>query len=162
MAKGLTNGAVPMGAVAAANFVHDSIVNGAAAGIELFHGYTYSAHPLAAAAGLATLAVYEDEQLFARAARLAPIWEDAIHSLADVGGIIDIRTCRTRRRDRAGTEGGRARCARQSGVPPSVRRRPANRVTGDIIALSPPLIASEAQVDEIAERLRAAIIATID
>jgi beta-alanine--pyruvate transaminase len=161
IAKGLTNGAVPMGAVAAANFVHDSIVNGAAPGIELFHGYTYSGHPLAAAAGLATLAVYEHEQLFARAARLAPIWEDAIHSLADVGGIIDIRTCGLV----AGIElapntdapGARGKAVFHRAFDDGLL----TRVTGDIIALSPPLIASEAQVGEIAERLRAAIIATI-
>src|SRR5215218_7999438 len=75
LAKGLTNGAVPMGAVAARRAVHDAVVDGAPPGIELFHGYTYSAHPLACAASLATLALYEDEGLFARAAELAPYWD---------------------------------------------------------------------------------------
>ncbi len=159
LAKGLTNGAVPMGAVAAANFVHDGIVDNAAPGIELFHGYTYSGHPLACAAALATLRVYEDEQLFAASARLAPVWAEAIHSLADIGGIVDIRTC--------GFVAGVEFAALPDGVGAKGRKvfhRAFDdgllvRASGDTIALSPPLIASEAQVGEIADRLRAAIVA---
>ncbi|MBV9841991.1 MAG: aminotransferase class III-fold pyridoxal phosphate-dependent enzyme [Sphingomonadaceae bacterium] len=159
MAKGLTNGAVPMGAVAAAGFVHDAIVDNAAPGIELFHGYTYSGHPLAAAAGLATLEIYEGEGLFERAAALAAPWADAIHGLRDLPNVIDIRTCGFV----AGIEFG----ASSEGA--GVRARKIFhhafdggllvRATGDIIALSPPLICTEAQIGEIADRLRAAILA---
>ena len=91
MAKGLTNAAVPMGAVAVSRAVHDAIVEGASEGIELFHGYTYSGHPLAAAAGLATLALYKAEGLFNRAAELGDYWENAVHSLKGKRHIIDVR-----------------------------------------------------------------------
>src|SRR5579862_9827322 len=91
MAKGLTNGSVPMGAVASANFIHDTIVNGAAPGIEFFHGYTYSGHPLAAAAGVATLELYREEGLFERAAGLIPYWQEAVHRLYGFPGVIDVR-----------------------------------------------------------------------
>jgi len=90
-AKGLTNGAVPMGAVAVRRAIYDGIVNSAAGGIEFFHGYTYSGHPLAAAAGLATLDVYQQEGLFERAASLAGYWEDAVHALRGLPRVIDLR-----------------------------------------------------------------------
>src|SRR4029077_18904503 len=91
LAKGLTNASVPMGAVAADDKIYRAIVDSAAPGIELFHGYTYSGHPLAAAAGLATLEVYAEEGLFARAAALAPAWADAVHALKGRPHVIDVR-----------------------------------------------------------------------
>ncbi len=92
MAKALTNGAIPMGAVAVRDDIYDTVTGAAAAGgVELFHGYTYSAHPAACAAGIATLKIYRDEELFERAAGLAGYFEDAVHSLADHGLIADIR-----------------------------------------------------------------------
>jgi beta-alanine--pyruvate transaminase len=154
MAKGLTNGAAPMGAVAASREVYDAIVDGAAPGIEFAHGYTYSGHPLAAAAGLAALDVYEDEGLFARAAALSGVWQEAVHTLRDERLVTDIRNlglvAGVELVSRPGAAGARAtevfqRCF-DSGL--------LIRVTGDIIALSPPLIVSEAQIDEIVDRLR--------
>jgi beta-alanine--pyruvate transaminase len=153
MAKGLTNGAVPMGAVAASRDVHDTIVDRAAPGIEFAHGYTYSAHPLAAAAAIATLDVYAHEQLFSRAARLASIWEEAIHALADRKHVIDIRNfglvAGIELAPREGAPGARAteifqRCFDEGLL---------IRVTGDTIALSPPLIIDEEQIAEIAARI---------
>ena len=90
-AKGLTNGAVPMGAVGVRDFVHDMIVDASAGGIEFFHGYTYSGHPLAAAAGLATLNIYAEEGLFQRAGDLAPLWQEQVHRLGKLANVIDIR-----------------------------------------------------------------------
>jgi beta-alanine--pyruvate transaminase len=158
MAKGLTNGAVPMGAVAASRNVHDTIVNAATPGIEFFHGYTYSAHPLATAAGIATLDVYAEEQLFERAAGLAKHWEDAVHSLADGPHVIDVRNlglvAGIEFAPRDGAAGARAtevfqRCFNQGYLV---------RATGDIIALSPPLIITESQIDELMAGLRSVLL----
>jgi beta-alanine--pyruvate transaminase len=153
MAKGLTNAAVPMGAVAVSRHVHDAIVEGGPDGIELFHGYTYSGHPLAAAAGIATLDIYKSEGLFERAADLSGSWEDAVHSLKDKRHVIDIRNvgivAGIEIEARAGAVGKRAmevfhRCF-DTGL--------LIRVTGDIIALSPPLILEKAHIDEMIGRI---------
>jgi beta-alanine--pyruvate transaminase len=153
MAKGLTNGAVPMGAVAVRKGIYDAFMQGPPDAIELFHGYTYSGHPLAAAAGLATLAVYEEEGLFARAKTLAPKWEAALHSLKSARNVIDIRNIglmgAIELSPRAGEAGARGFAAFLKAWETGLLIR----VTGDIIALSPPLIISEAQIDEIVERL---------
>ena len=112
VAKGMTNGAVPMGAVGVRHEIYDTIVNATQAGIEFFHGYTYSGHPLASAAGLATLKLYKDEGLFERAAELAPYWEDAVHSLRGLPHVIDIRNLGLVAGDRARVarrKAGRAR-----------------------------------------------------
>ena len=90
-AKGLTNGVIPMGAVLTTGAIHDAFMTGPEHLIELFHGYTYSGNPIAAAAGLATLETYAEEGLFERAAALAPAWQEAIHSLRDCPHVIDIR-----------------------------------------------------------------------
>jgi beta-alanine--pyruvate transaminase len=149
MAKGLTNGAVPMGAVAASRSVHDTIVDGAADGIELFHGYTYSGHPLAAAAGIATLDLYRDEDLFGRARLLEAKWEEAVHSLRGVRHVIDLRNFGLV----AGIElAPRAGAPRQRGTELFQACFDAGllvRATGDTIALSPPLIVDEAQIDSM-------------
>jgi len=153
LAKGLTNGSVPMGAVAARREIYDTIIENAAPGIEFFHGYTYSGHPLAAAAGLATLEVYREEGLYERASGLAQAWEDAAHSLADCPHVVDVRNlglvAGIELRPREGKPGERAmeifRRAFDAGL--------LIRVTGDIIALSPPLIVSESQIGEIFETL---------
>ena len=149
-AKGLTNGCVPMGAVFAKQGIYDTFMDKAPEGtIELFHGYTYSGHPLAAAAGLATLDLYKEEGLFERAAELAPYWEDAVHSLKGVGPVIDLRNLGII----AGIE--------LEGIPgkPTARAMEAFgkaydkglliRTTGDIIALSPPLILEKSHIDEM-------------
>jgi len=159
LAKGLTNAAVPMGAVAASRAVHDGIVDGAgdAPGIELFHGYTYSAHPLACAAALATLDVYADEGLFARARGLESHWEAALHALQGLPHVIDVRNhglvAGIELASIPGQPGARGqalfRAMFDSGL--------LIRVTGDIIALSPPLIVTPAQIDEIAGRIAAGL-----
>jgi beta-alanine--pyruvate transaminase len=160
MAKGLTNGSVPMGAVATADFIHDTIIDAAASGIEFFHGYTYSGHPLAAAAGVATLDLYREEGLFERAAELIPYWADAVHRLEGLPGVIDIRDCGfiagIEFAARNGQPGARGKAVFHRAFDDGLL----TRMSGDIIALSPPLIASEAQIDEIVERLGAAITAT--
>ena len=90
-AKGITSGTVPMGAVLTRDIVRDAFMQGPPDAIEFFHGYTYSGHPLATAAANAALDVYENENLFARVRELEPIWEDALHSLADKPHVIDVR-----------------------------------------------------------------------
>jgi beta-alanine--pyruvate transaminase len=155
MAKGLTNAAVPMGAVAVSRQVHDDVVEGAADGIELFHGYTYSGHPLACAAAIASLDLYRDEGLFERAAELESYWAEAAHSLRGKPHIIDIRTIGLI----AGIE-----LQPREGVPTKRAMELFHacfdngllvRATGDIIALSPPLIVEKAQIDEMFGRIGA-------
>ena len=150
MAKGITNASVPMGAVAVRGGIYDTIVNATEQGIEFFHGYTYSGHPLACAAGLATLGVYRDEGLFERAASLAPYFEEAVHSLRGARHVVDIRNlgivAGIELASRPGKVGARAfevftRCFNDENV--------LIRTTGDIIALSPPLIVEKAQIDQI-------------
>ena len=149
-AKGLNSGTVPMGAVFVRAGIYDTVVNGAPEGaIELFHGYTYSAHPLACAAALAAQNVYRDENLFGRAAELEPYWQDAAHSLNGSPHVIDVRNiglvAGVELASRPGKVGARAfdvfLKAFEKGL--------LIRTTGDTIALSPPLIISKAQIDEI-------------
>ncbi len=149
MAKGFTNGAVPMGAVGVRRGVYEAVMESSPSGIELFHGYTYSGHPLASAAGLATLDVYKSEGLFERAASLAPYWEDAVHALRSAPGVIDVRNWGLV----AGIE-----LEPRSGAPGKLghdtfircfERGIMIRVTGDTIALSPPLIIEKAEIDEL-------------
>jgi beta-alanine--pyruvate transaminase len=153
VAKGLTNAAVPMGAVIASNAVYNTIVDNAAPGIELFHGYTYSAHPLAVAAALASLDIYESEGLFARAAGLESYWEEAVHGLKGLPNVIDIRNiglvAGIELASRPGKPGERAMAVFHHCFDNGLLIR----VTGDIIALSPPLIVSKEQIDEIMEKL---------
>ena len=150
IAKGLTNGTVPMGAVIVGRGIYDAIINAAPPGaIELFHGYTYSGHPLATAAAEASLDVFEEEKLFERAQRLAPYFENAVHSLREMPHVVDIRNmglvAGIELEPRPGKPTERAfrtflRCY-EKGV--------LIRTTGDIIALSPPLIISEREIDEL-------------
>lgn len=150
MAKGITNGTVPMGAVAARQSVHDAIVDAGAEGaIELFHGYTYSGHPLAAAAACATLDLYRSEGLFERAAQLAPYFENAIHALKDLPGVNDIRNLGLvggiELASRPGKPGARAAEVFAKCFDKGVMVR----YTGDILAFSPPLIIEQAQIDTL-------------
>jgi beta-alanine--pyruvate transaminase len=153
LAKGLTNAAVPMGAVGVRAGIYEAVTEGAAAGIEFFHGYTYSAHPLAVAAGAATLQLYADEDLFARAAGLEGRWEDAVHSLKGAPHVKDVRNlglvAGIELEPRAGAPGKRAAEVFQMCFDEGVLVR----VTGDIVALSPPLIISPAQIDELVGRI---------
>jgi len=148
-AKGMTNATVPMGAVFIKDSIFEAFMQQGGEGIELFHGYTYSGHPLACAAGIATLETYEEEGLLTRAAGLAKHWEDAAHALKGAPHVADIRNCglmaAIELEPRAGQPGKR-------GYEVFVKAFEAGvliRVTGDTIALSPPLIVERAQIDRL-------------
>ena len=148
-AKGLTNGAIPMGAVFASRKVHDALMHGPENAIELFHGYTYAGHPAACAAGIATLDIYRDEGLMTRAVELQDAWHDAMHSLKGLPNVIDIRTigliAGIELQSRDGAIGARA----YDVFVDCFEKGLLIRVTGDIIAFSPPLIAEEKHFGEI-------------
>jgi beta-alanine--pyruvate transaminase len=160
-AKGITNGTVPMGAV----FVRDEIfrifMQGPEGAIEFFHGYTYSGHPIACAAGIATLETYADEGLLTRAGELAGYWENAVHALQGLPHVIDLRNLGlmagielAARPDAPGKRAFEAfvKCFEQGVL---------IRVTGDIVALSPPLIVEKPQIDRIFETL-SGVLKTLD
>jgi len=153
---------VPMGAVFARKGLYETFMQGPEKAIELFHGYTYSAHPLACAAAIATLDVYRDEGLLTRAAQLEAHWEQAMHSLADCPNVIDVRNIgligAIELAPRAGAPGTRAFDAFTRAFHDEDLLI---RVTGDIIAMSPPLIVSASQIDEIVTRLRR-VLTTLD
>ena len=157
MAKGLTNAAVPMGAVACADFIYAAVVDGAPAGIELFHGYTYSGHPLASAAAIATLDLHRTDDLPGRARAMEDYFARAVHNLRSEPNVIDVRNLglvagiELQPREAKPTERATRvfqRCF-DNGV--------LIRTTGDIIALSPPLIVEQRHVDRIVETIAEAI-----
>ncbi len=149
VAKGITNGCVPMGAVFARQQIHDVFMNGPEHLIEFFHGYTYSAHPLACAAAIGTLDTYADDDLLTRAAKIGPAFENALHGLKGLPGVIDIRNI--------GLVGG----IELEPIPGAPGKRAFDvflecwergvliRTTGDTIALSPPLIIEQSHIDQI-------------
>jgi len=160
-AKGLTNGSVPMGAVFVSDKVHEAFMQGPEGMIDLFHGYTYSGHPLACAAALGALDTYEEEGLFEKAIELGDYWELGMHSLRGLPNVIDIRNFgligAVELAPREGAVGARGfevftRCFHDHDL--------LIRTTGDVIALSPPLILQRVHIDQIVERLGAAIRAT--
>jgi beta-alanine--pyruvate transaminase len=150
-AKGLTNGTVPMGAVVVRQDIHDTFMDAAPENtIEFYHGYTYTGHPLASAAAVAAIDVYRNEQLFERAAGMAPYFEDAAHSLRGLPYVKDVRNlglvCGIELEGIPGKAAARAfdvflKCFWDKGV--------MIRTTGDILALSPPLIIEKSQIDQI-------------
>ncbi|MDO8912652.1 MAG: aspartate aminotransferase family protein [Phenylobacterium sp.] len=148
-AKGLTNGVIPMGAVFVRRAVHDAVVQGPEGAIEFFHGYTYSGHPVACAAGLAVLEIYAREELFGRVAALAPLWEAALHALRAAPHVIDIRNVglmgAIELSPRDGAPGARGYEVLVSALKAGLLVR----ATGDTIALSPPLIISQAEIDKL-------------
>ena len=148
-AKGITNGALPMGAVFAHRKVHDAIVQGPPAAIEFFHGYTYSGHPVACAAAIASLEIYRRDGLFTRVKSLAGPWEDSLHALRGKPNVIDIRNIGLMgaielapRLDAPGARGYEV-------LVKALKAGLLVRATGDIIALSPPLIVSEAEIGKL-------------
>jgi beta-alanine--pyruvate transaminase len=156
-AKGLTNGVIPMGAVLVSAEIHDAFMDGPEHVIEFFHGYTYSGNPVASAAGLATLETYKEEGLLTRGADLAKTWEDALHSLRGEPHVIDVRNIglvgAVELEPIAGSPTKRAfsaflRCFDDGYL---------IRTTGDIIAMSPPLIVSESQIGELIDGVRTAL-----
>lgn len=152
-AKGLTNGVVPMGAVLVSRKIHDAMMRGPEEQIELFHGYTYSGHPIACAAGLATLEIYADEGLLTRANDLTDQWQSAIYGLKGLPNVVDIRAlgllAGIELRPRDGAPGARA----YDVFVDCFERGLLIRITGDIVALSPPLIVSRTEVDKIVDIL---------
>ena len=160
-AKGLTNGVIPMGAVLTTGAIHDAFMTGPEHMIELFHGYTYSGTPIAAAAGLATLETYAEEGLFERAAELAPYWQEALHSLKGARHVIDIRNegliGAVELEPIAGQPTRRAFQAFLDAYDAGILIR----TTGDIIAMSPPLIISKEQIDALVGTL-GTVLAKLD
>lgn len=154
VAKGLTNGAVPMGAVFVRDGIYQTFMDSPTAGIEFFHGYTYSGHPLACAAAAATLDIYERDGLFHQAQAMAPFWQDAIHSLKGSPHVIDLRNlglvAGIELASRPGQPGQRGFDCFQACYGKGLLIR----VTGDIIALSPPLIINQAQIEQIVSTIR--------
>lgn len=160
-AKGLTNGVIPMGAVFVTAEIHDAFMQGPEHMIEFFHGYTYSGNPIASAAALGTLDTYRDENLLTRAAEIAPYWEEKLHSLRDCPNVIDIRNL------------GLIGAIELKPIDGEPTKRAFNaflnayndglliRTTGDIIALSPPLIITHAQIDELFDKLRKVLMTNI-
>jgi beta-alanine--pyruvate transaminase len=160
-AKGITSGAVPMGGVIVRKGIYDAFMRGPEHVVELFHGYTYSAHPLACAAGLATLDVYREEDLFARAKKLEATWIDAAMGLKGLPGVLDIRAVGlvagidlASRPDAVGKRGFEIM---DSGFN---QEEITLRAVGDTLALTPPLIMTEGQIDEIFDKV-AKLIRTV-
>ncbi len=160
-AKGLTNGVIPMGAVFVTAEIHDAFMTGPDHMIEFFHGYTYSGNPIASAAALGTLDTYRDENLLTRATEIAPYWEEKLHSLRDCPNVIDIRNL------------GLIGAIELKPIDGEPTKRAFNaflnayndglliRTTGDIIALSPPLIITHEQIDELFDKLRKVLMNNI-
>jgi beta-alanine--pyruvate transaminase len=153
-AKGVTSGTVPMGGVIVSKDIFQAYMTGPPSAIEIFHGYTYSAHPLACAAGVATLQLYKDEDLFARAAKMAPKFEAALHSLKGTRHVIDVRN--------QGLVGG-VELAARPGAPGArgfetylkcYEKNILIRSTGDVMAMAPALIVEESQIDQIVQTLK--------
>jgi beta-alanine--pyruvate transaminase len=157
-AKAVNSGTVPMAGVIVRKGIHDAFMKGPEHAVEFFHGYTYSAHPLACASALAAQDIYRDEKLFERARALEPKWADAVMSLKGLPNVLDIRTLGlvaaidlASRPDAFGQRGYEAmeRAFHDIGV--------MFRVTGETIALTPPLIVSEDQIGEIVDKVGRAI-----
>ena len=160
-AKGVTSGTVPMGGVIASSEIHDAFMVGPPHMVEFFHGYTYSAHPLACASGIATLQLYEDDGLFGRAREMSSYFEDALHSLRDAKHVIDVRNLGLM---------GAVELAPREGMPTArafdaflkaFDKGVLIRTTGDIIALSPALIVEKEHIDRIVTTIRD-VLATVE
>jgi beta-alanine--pyruvate transaminase len=153
-AKGVSNGVIPMGAVFVKKEVHDAFMTGPEHLIEFFHGYTYSGNPIASAAALGTLDTYKEEGLLTRGAELAPYWEDALHSLKDAPHVIDIRNIGLVGAIELEPIAGQPTKRAFSAFLKAFEKGFLIRTTGDIIALSPPLIIEKSQIDELVSGLR--------
>lgn len=157
VAKGITNGVLPMGGVFVKREVHDALMTGPDSAIEFFHGYTYSGHPVACAAGLATLDIYEREGLLTRASTIAQHFEDAVHSLKGKPNVIDIRNlglmAAVELAPHATGPGKRG----YDVLVDAFNNGLLVRTAGDVVVLSPPLVIETAEIDEIVEKLGASI-----
>jgi beta-alanine--pyruvate transaminase len=153
-AKGVTNGVVPMGAVFVKKAIYDAFMNGPEHMIELFHGYTYSGNPIASAAALGTLDTYEEEGLLTRASELAGYWADALHSLVGLPHVIDVRNCGLIGAIELEPIKGEPTKRAFTAFLESYEKGVLIRTTGDIIALSPPLIVQKSEIDTIVDTLK--------
>jgi beta-alanine--pyruvate transaminase len=153
-AKGLTNGVIPMGAVLTTGAVHDAFMAGPEHMIELFHGYTYSGNPIAAAAGIATLETYREEGLFERARELEGYWGEALHALKGTRNVIDIRNMGLIGAVELEPIAGEPTKRAFSAFLKAYEKGILIRTTGDIIAMSPPLIISKAEIDRLVGTLK--------
>lgn len=156
VAKGITNATVPMGGVFTTAEIREAFLQGPDTTVDLFHGYTYSGHPLACAASLATMDVYRDEGIFEHCAAIAPIWEDMLHGLRDLPGVVDIRNyglVGAVQLEQQGAVGAAGRAAFERLWDLGLTVRP----IGDSLAMSPPLVLTEAQIAEIGDLLRRGI-----
>jgi beta-alanine--pyruvate transaminase len=153
-AKGLTNGVIPMGAVFVTSEIHDAFMQGPEHMIEFFHGYTYSGNPIASAAALATLDTYKEEGLLTRAAELSDYWADALHSLKDCPNVIDIRNTGLIGAIELDPIAGEPTKRAFTAFLKAYEKGLLIRTTGDIIALSPPLIIEKHHIDELFGKLR--------
>jgi len=159
-AKGVTNGAVPMGGVLLSEKIYEAFMNGPSEQIEFFHGYTYSGHPLASAAAIATMDVYKEEGLFDRARELAPHFEAALHSLSDLPHVIDIRNCGLMGGVELNPVDGKPGKRAYDIFLSCYERGVLVRSAGDTIALTPPFIATENDITHIVDTLGAALKAS--
>jgi beta-alanine--pyruvate transaminase len=148
-AKALTNGAIPMGAVFASRKIYDGLMRGDDNQIELFHGYTYSGHPVACAAGIANLDIFQEEKLFTRAATIAGLWQQAIDQLRDCPHVQDIRTIGLIAGIELASRPGRPGSRSYDVFVDCFEKGLLIRVSGDIVALSPPLIIEPSQIEDI-------------
>lgn len=160
-AKGLTNGVIPMGAVLTSTDVHDAFMTGPEHMIELFHGYTYSGNPIASAAALATLETYKEEGLFDRCADIAPYWQEALHSLKGTRHVIDIRNLGLIGAVELEPIAGQPTKRAFSAFLKAYEKGILIRTTGDIIAMSPPLIIEKDQIDQLIGTLKE-VLDTLD
>ena len=157
MAKGLTSAMIPMSAVAFDNSIYDQLMEGPEAMIELFHGYTYSGHPVACAAGIAALDVYEEEGLFDRAKEMEPHFQEAIHSLKGLNQVIDIRNIGLMGAIHFGSDGLPATEFAAKVFQHCYDNNVLVRYSGEFLVLSPSLIVEKEHLDAIADALKAAI-----
>ncbi|CAN7649228.1 aspartate aminotransferase family protein [Mesorhizobium amorphae] len=153
-AKGVSNGVIPMGAVFVKKEIHDAFMTGPEHMIEFFHGYTYSGNPIACAAALGTLDTYKEEGLLTRGEELAPYWEDALHSLKGEPNVIDIRNIGLIGAIELAPIAGQPMKRAFSAFVKAFERGALIRTTGDIIALSPPLIITKGQINELIDHVR--------
>jgi beta-alanine--pyruvate transaminase len=153
-AKGVSNGVIPMGAVFVTKEIHDAFMTGPEHMIEFFHGYTYSGNPIACAAALGTLDTYKEEGLLTRGAELAPYWEEALYSLKGEPNVIDIRNIGLIGAIELAPIAGSPTKRAFSAFVKAFERGALIRTTGDIIALSPPLIITKGQIDELIDHVR--------
>jgi beta-alanine--pyruvate transaminase len=161
-AKGVTNGTIPMGAVFVKSHIHDAFMSGPEWMIDFFHGYTYSGHPMACAAAIGTLDTYAEEGLLSRANELASYWEERVHAMRDLPHVIDIRNIGLIAAIEFAPDPAQPTKRAFERFVKAFEHNILVRQTGDIIALSPPLIISKAEIDELIDTFTKVLKLTTD